>query len=85
VVQTLVDSGAIDQTMQNSLMSKIDAATASSTAENICAAVNQLDALANQVEAQTGKKISAEASALLLSYIANVQAGLQSGSGVTCE
>ncbi|MCH8993415.1 MAG: hypothetical protein IH959_00400 [Chloroflexi bacterium] len=38
----------------------------------MCAAVNQLDALKNQIATQ-GNKVSEDAAPLLLAYISNVQ------------
>lgn len=79
---TLYSEGAIDATMWNSLNAKIDAAIASTTRDNVCAAVNQLDALQNQLEAQTGKKVSEDAAALLLPFIDNVQAYMMIATGI---
>jgi hypothetical protein len=44
----------------------------SSDKDNLCAAVNELKALQNQIEAQKGKKISAEAADLLIAYVNNL-------------
>jgi len=82
VFDTLFASGAVDTTLHNSLNAKIDAAVAAHTRENICAAVNVLGALKNQVEAQRGKKVSEEAAALLLPYITNVQNYILIANGV---
>ena len=79
---TLYTEGAIDGTMYNSLNAKIDAAVAARTRENICAAVNVLGALKNQVEAQRGKKVSEEAAALLFPFITNVQNYMLIATGV---
>lgn len=83
-IDTLFDDGdgAIDQTMHRSLHTKIDAAAAAATRDNVCAAVNVLDALKNQVEAQTGKKISEEAAAVLLEFISSVQGYMLIVTGV---
>ena len=72
VVNTLVGQGVIDAQMQNSLLSKMGNAEKSSTKENICAAVNELEAFKNQVNAQRGKKISDPAADLLTQYANNV-------------
>ena len=68
--------------MQNSLHAKISAALASLDRDNVCAAINELNALKNQIEAQTGKKVSEDAAAELLQYITNVQTFLVLASGV---
>jgi hypothetical protein len=70
---TLFAEGAIDSTMYKSLNAKIDAAVAAHTRDNVCAAVNILGALKNQIQAQTGKKVSADAAPLLLNFTTNVQ------------
>ena len=49
------------------------AAVASATRDSVCAAIDELEALKSQIEAQTGKKISEDVSPLLLAYITNVQ------------
>jgi len=72
VVETLVIEEVISIQMKNSLLSKIDNSHASADKENICAAVNQLDALKNQIEAQRGKKMSDEAATLLVNYADNL-------------
>jgi len=83
VFDTLFTSGAIDATMYKSLNAKIDAAVAASTREKICAAVNELGALKNQLEAQRGKKVSEEAAGLLLPFITNVQNYMMIATGVS--
>ena len=76
VVSKLVDQGVIDTQMQNSLLSKVGNAESSSSRENICAAVNQLEAFKNQIEAQRTKKISDAAADLLIQFADNVIANL---------
>lgn len=71
IVSTLADSGVIDDQMVNSLLSKIENAEQSATKDNICTAINQLEAFKNQIEAQRGKKISDEAADLLIAYADN--------------
>jgi hypothetical protein len=78
LVQTLVAEGIIDEQLQNSLLSKVKNAEKSADKENICAAVNQLQAFKNEVNAQRGKKISNEAANLVIAYANNVIAGLLS-------
>jgi hypothetical protein len=63
---------ALDEQMKNSLISKITNAANQASKENICAAVNILEAFQNQVEAQRGKKISDETATLLISYADNL-------------
>lgn len=72
LVEILVDEGVIDEQMQNSLLSKVDNASKSADKENICAVVNQLEALINQVNAQRGKKISDEAADQVINYAQSV-------------
>jgi len=71
-VDTLVEEGVIDEQMQNSLLSKIDNASNSTSKDNICAAINQLEALINQINAQRGKKIADEAADTLIAYAQSV-------------
>jgi hypothetical protein len=82
---TLFADDAIDSTLYKALNAKIDAAIAAHTRENVCAAVNVLGALRNQIQAQTGKKVSEDAAALLLPFITNVQNYMLIMTGVnTC-
>jgi hypothetical protein len=62
--------------MRNSLISKIDSAQNSADRENICAAVHELEAFINQIEAQRGNKISNEAADLIIAYANNLIAQL---------
>lgn len=78
LVSNLVIEGIIDAQMQNSLLSKVNNAEASSSLENVCTAVNELAAFDRQVAAQAGKKISAEAAALVTDYSNSVSSYLQS-------
>jgi hypothetical protein len=64
--------------MQNSLISKVDNAGSSADREKICTAVNELGAFNNQVAAQLGNKISAEAASLVADYADSVVAFLES-------
>jgi len=84
IIDTLVLEEAISATLQNSLHAKIGAAMASFTSANVCAAVNELNALKQQIAAQTDKKISAEAAAELLPYITSVQSFLMFSSATLC-
>ena len=86
LVGTLVLEGVIDTTMQNSLISKLGNATASADRDNLCAAINTLEAFKNQVLAQTGRKISPEAAELVIAYADSVVASLTASlpAGTTC-
>jgi len=64
-------------TIKNSLWTKVNNAVKSLDKGNANAAVNQLNAFINQVEAQRGKKISEDAADLMISYAQNVIAGIQ--------
>ena len=57
-VQEYIDSGDVDAKIGKSLQSKLENAAKSLEKGNLEAASNQLDAFANEVEAQYGKKIS---------------------------
>jgi hypothetical protein len=72
IIETLVTEGVIDEQVQNSLTSKLDNASKSATKGNICAAVNQIKAFKNQIEAQRGKKVSDVAADLLIAYADNL-------------
>ena len=72
MAETLTDEGVIDEQMENSLLFKIDNASQSATKDNICAAINQLEALINQVNAQRGKKITDEAANDVIAYTQSV-------------
>ena len=72
LVETLVEEDVIDEQMQNSVFPKIDNASQSADKENICAAVNQLGALINQVNAQRDKKMSPEAADQVIAYTQSV-------------
>ena len=77
VVATLVEEGVIDTQMENSLTSKVANAEKSSDKDNICPAINQLEAFKNQIEAQKGNNISDEAAELLIAYANNILAKLE--------
>ena len=72
--------------MQNSLSSKVENAEKSANKDNICAAINQLESLENQVNAQRGNKISGEAADEIIAYTDSVIAYLlsQLASGESC-
>ena len=62
----------IDEQMKNSILAKVGNAEKSSDKENICAAVNQLEALKNEINAQRGKKIAEAAADMLVDYANNL-------------
>ena len=62
----------IDEQLQTSLTSKVENSLNSSTKDNICAAVNQLEAFKNQVNAQRGNEVSDEAADLFIEYADNL-------------
>jgi hypothetical protein len=86
LIETLVAEGLIDTQLENSLLSKVESAEKMSDKGNICASVNQLNALKNEVNAQRGKKISNEAADLIIEYTNNVIAQLlaQLPPGTSC-
>jgi len=63
MVTQLVNSGVISENMKNSLISKVENADKSISKDNTCAAVNQLQALQNQIEAQMDKKLVSDIAA----------------------
>jgi len=69
---TLVEEGVIAEELKVSLLQKLNNAQASADKENICAAINKLEALIGEINAQTDKKISAEAAEGLVTYIRSV-------------
>jgi hypothetical protein len=75
-LNTLVNEGVIDDNMKNSLLTKIEAAERASSRENLCAALHQLEALQNEINAQIGNKISDEAADLVMSNIYNYASNL---------
>ncbi len=86
VLDTLVSEGVIEEELQNSLLTKVDNAEKSIDKDSICAAVNKLEALINEVNAQRGKKISDEAADLSIAYTNNLITQLldQLPSGESC-
>lgn len=65
--------------IENSLVSKIENALKSLNKGRENAAIGQLEAFINQVEAQSGKKISEETAALLISYAENLISQIEGG------
>lgn len=63
---------ALADELTNSLITKVRNAEKQDTKENICAAVNILEAFQNEVEAQRGKKIDDATATLLINYADNL-------------
>jgi len=78
VINTLEDDVLSDE-IKNSLVSKVDNALKSDDKENDEAAINQLQAFINQVEAQRGNKISGEVADTLIGYANNIIEQIQAG------
>jgi len=79
LVGDLLEGGGIDVEMEVSLLAKVNAAMAALAKDNPSAvkgAINNLKALINQVEAQTGKKITEEAAAAIIAKANAVIAAL---------
>lgn len=72
VITTLVTEGVIDEELQNSLLTKVENAENSADKEKICTAINKLEALKKQVNAQRGNKISNESADLIIDYTENL-------------
>ena len=72
VLETLVAEGVIDAELENSLLSKIESAEKSNDKDRINAAINQLEALKNEVEAQRGKKIADGPADQIIAYTNNL-------------
>jgi hypothetical protein len=68
MLETLVEQGIIASELKTSLLSKVANAEKSADKENIDAAINKLEALINEINAQTGKKISEEAGLEIIEY-----------------
>ncbi len=68
----LVQEGVVAEEIQSALMAKIENAEKSVGKNNICAAINQLTAFKNQVNAQRGIKISDEVADDILAYADSV-------------
>ncbi|MFH1725377.1 MAG: hypothetical protein ABII00_12260, partial [Elusimicrobiota bacterium] len=77
-IDRLVDAPGVVETLSlpegtdNALTSKLDNAFSSQQQGNAGAAVNKLKAFINSVEAQKGKKISAEDARMLIEFANNV-------------
>ena len=69
LVESLLEEGVIEEEMENCLLSKIENAENSADKDNICTAINQLEALKKSIDAQRGKKISDEAADQIIAYV----------------
>ena len=69
LVESLLEEGVIEEEMENSLLSKIENAENSADKDNICTAINQLEALKKSIDAQRGKKIYNEAADQIIAYV----------------
>jgi FIMAH domain-containing protein len=87
LVSSLVSVDVIDSKMENSLLSKLANVQKSQDKENVCAMIDQLTSFNSQVAAQTGKKISPEASATVTAYASSVIAFISHAlpEGESCE
>jgi hypothetical protein len=77
LITSLVTEQVISSTMQNSLLAKLGTADASAGRDNICAAINEMEAFISHIAAQSGKKISAEAAQTVISYAESAIAALR--------
>lgn len=59
---------ALAEELKTSLETKVTSAEKQATKDNLCAAINKLEALQHEVEAQRGKKITDETATLLVNY-----------------
>jgi hypothetical protein len=86
IMETLVSDGVVSEELETSCSSKVENALKSVDKENICAAVNKIEALINEINAQRGKKISDDVADDILAYINSVIAYFQSQllAGETC-
>jgi hypothetical protein len=65
-----------DEVLDSSLLAKIAGVQESTDNGNIREAINVLNALSNQIQAQSGKKLTYDQAGILLAMIANVKYGL---------
>ncbi len=86
LVADLVEQGIVAEQLANSLLRKVENAERSADRQNVCAATHLLEALVNAVEAQRGKKITADAAEMIIGYVDSLIRWLQSqpGGGEGC-
>jgi len=75
-----IERSNLDQGIEESLTSKVENAIASLEKGNEKAAINQLEAFTNEVEALKEKKISLEDAKMLTEYVENVIAQISGNS-----
>ena len=78
IIETLPEDVLSDE-VENSIASKVENAIKSVDKDANEAAIGQLEAFINQVEAQRGKKISEDAADLLVAYAQNIIASIFGG------
>jgi hypothetical protein len=78
-IERFVDEGGLAPELKNSLLSKVENALKSLDKGRENAAIGQIEAFINQVEAQRGKKISDETAYLLISYAENLISQIEGG------
>lgn len=71
-LEGLAAEGMVDQQLAHSLLVKLDAADASIDRDKICAAIGQVIAFMNQMNAQIGKKVSQQAGNQTIEYAQSV-------------
>lgn len=76
MLHSAIMDGFVQKQMAISLTSKANNAMKAYSKENYCVSINILMALANQIEAQVGKKVSEDLAEDLLAYIETVIAAL---------
>jgi len=72
VINTLVTEGIIDENLANPLITKVENAEKSASKDNICAAVNQLEAFKNQIEAKRVNPLSDVVADMIIQYADNI-------------
>ena len=77
LLTTQILANSIQKQMAASLLSKVDNATKAYHKGNFCSSMNILMALANQINAQHGKKITDQITEDLLEYIVNVISAIE--------
>jgi hypothetical protein len=78
MLQALVTEGVIAEELEKSLLVKVENAEKVADKDNIGAAINDLVALQNQIEAQRGNKISNEAADQVIAYSGSLIAYFES-------
>ena len=71
-LKAIIESIDMHESIQNSLISKIESAEKQFDKENFKAGINKLEAVINEIEAQRGKKIPEDTAELLIRYTKNI-------------